>query len=577
VKIGEAESFRSGWQSLLASLGTGIEESSATGAGPARSGKSFEDASAETLGSASATYSLLAGGKALSWKAGTSQVDPSKTNHRTAAPEEGRTDIPASQPVSGAPRQTATAAKETAIKGQKESASDTQRTAAGKSVKTLASAPMKRPESSEPAQTALLVAVSSAQALRVTESSASQGRSAMDTTDFAGRQKLDGLKTQGLADSAPSPFTSQRLSGTGLTGIRPAQVAAVKEPAGGQAVIGSTKNGTLEVKASQDDLVKGSELPASSETEPVPGVEPPSASTVAPALSGKETETVRQAQDSVANPATGEGVVRPVLASGSAGAQSSQFHAPLSVASNSGSLSGEPASTSASARPGHAGGNHATIQPVNCLSATQPVAGAQDSANPILVRDLGGARETAGTTGNLAHGSNAPATGPGTGDTFAALDTETTSRTSTWIHADAHRAEAGFQDPALGWVSVRADVGAGGIHASLVPASADAAQALGGHLAGLSAHLTEQHTPVETLTLAAPEGRGLDAGMDRNANQGMDQGAGHGSQARQQSGTEAEAATVAPAVPTGVRSPAGEMETILPVARPGDMHISVMA
>jgi len=73
-------------------------------------------------------------------------------------------------------------------------------------------------------------------------------------------------------------------------------------------------------------------------------------------------------------------------------------------------------------------------------------------------------------------------------------------------------------------------MGAGGVHASLVPGSADAAQALGGHLAGLNSFLAEQHTPVETLTLAAPEGRWAgplgDQGTSQGMNQGLDQEAG---------------------------------------------------
>lgn len=108
-------------------------------------------------------------------------------------------------------------------------------------------------------------------------------------------------------------------------------------------------------------------------------------------------------------------------------------------------------------------------------------------------------------------------TGSGLKETFAALDAEGAAGKPTWIHAGAQRAEAGIEDPELGWVSVRADMGSGGVHASLVPGSADAAQALGGHLAGLNSYLSDHHTPVETLTLAAPEsgwsGPGAGAGQ----------------------------------------------------------------
>jgi hypothetical protein len=54
---------------------------------------------------------------------------------------------------------------------------------------------------------------------------------------------------------------------------------------------------------------------------------------------------------------------------------------------------------------------------------------------------------------------------------------------------------------------VRAELAAGSVHAAIVPGSAEAVQALGGHMAALHTYLNEQRTPVETLTLAEPEGR----------------------------------------------------------------------
>jgi len=76
---------------------------------------------------------------------------------------------------------------------------------------------------------------------------------------------------------------------------------------------------------------------------------------------------------------------------------------------------------------------------------------------------------------------------------------------SRWTLAGIHRAEAGFEDPSLGWVSVRAQAGAGGIHAVVVPASDTAAQVLNTHLAGLNAHITTQYEHLSTVTLASSE------------------------------------------------------------------------
>ncbi len=112
-------------------------------------------------------------------------------------------------------------------------------------------------------------------------------------------------------------------------------------------------------------------------------------------------------------------------------------------------------------------------------------------------------------------------------ETFAALDSIGNKGAPTWTHVSAHQAEAGFQDPSLGWIAVRALADAKGIHAALVPGSADAAQSLGTHLAGLHAYLTEHHTPVATLTLAAQErqwaGQGMGQGAGQNTRQGEPQ------------------------------------------------------
>jgi hypothetical protein len=128
--------------------------------------------------------------------------------------------------------------------------------------------------------------------------------------------------------------------------------------------------------------------------------------------------------------------------------------------------------------------------------------------------------------GEPAGSSAAAATGPDPREVFATLDAGGAPGKPTWIHAGAQRAEAGFQDPALGWVAVRADASGSGVHAQLVPASSDAAQALGSHLEGLNAYLGEHHTPVETVTLAAPDGGWTGTSGDRGAGQGSQQGAG---------------------------------------------------
>lgn len=158
-----------------------------------------------------------------------------------------------------------------------------------------------------------------------------------------------------------------------------------------------------------------------------------------------------------------------------------------------------------------------------------------------LVRDPGVTRAATGSSGPTPAAGTGPATGSGGASTFAALDSASGHADQSWIHTGPQHAEAGFQDPALGWVGVRADVNAGVVHATVIPGSADAAQALDGHMAGLNAYLSGEHQHVETLTLAAPpssnggftmgqgSGQGMNQDPGQGANQGANQGAGHGS------------------------------------------------
>jgi hypothetical protein len=142
-----------------------------------------------------------------------------------------------------------------------------------------------------------------------------------------------------------------------------------------------------------------------------------------------------------------------------------------------------------------------------------------------LSRDPSGLRIAADAVGGHPVSSAGTTASSSGRETFAALDADSNLGPPTWVHSTAQHAEAGFNDPSLGWVGVRADMSAGSIHAGVVPGSTDAAQALSGHMAGLSAHLAAQHTSVQSITVSTPEaGGGLGAG------QGSQQGAYQGSQ-----------------------------------------------
>jgi len=92
----------------------------------------------------------------------------------------------------------------------------------------------------------------------------------------------------------------------------------------------------------------------------------------------------------------------------------------------------------------------------------------------------------------------------GNNEVFAALDASGAPATN-WVHAGARHAEAGYLDPALGWVGVRAETAGAAVHATIVPMSADAAQMLGSHMPALSAYMAEHSAAATRVTMAAPE------------------------------------------------------------------------
>jgi hypothetical protein len=149
-------------------------------------------------------------------------------------------------------------------------------------------------------------------------------------------------------------------------------------------------------------------------------------------------------------------------------------------------------------------------------------AGNSTALPSTLFRDLSSTHGGTGPTNATARNSTT-ATLPSK-EPFAALDAATGPGTPAWVHASSRRAEAGFEDPSLGWVGIRADASSGQVHATLLPGSSDAAQSLDGHLPGLHAYLADVHTPVASLTLATPESRESAFSTEQNQGEGMNQG-----------------------------------------------------
>jgi hypothetical protein len=245
-----------------------------------------------------------------------------------------------------------------------------------------------------------------------------------------------------------------------------------------------------------------------------------------------------------------------------------------------------------------AGGNSAL--PVTTRRATREVvtampAGHGGVATPVqftalpgdamgLLHDPQGAlRGDAGSVTGTGNGTAAPALR----ETFSALDAEAAPGAPALTHATGRQVEAGFQDPALGWIGVRADLSGGGVHASLVPDSVASAQELGRHMDGINNYLAEQHTPVASLGMAAPNGRGADA----SGGDGFGQGTQQGSQQGSQQGTDQNAQQYVNAERQPDRTISREdSDKVVPAVNPGSRvevgnstygasgaHISVMA
>jgi hypothetical protein len=145
---------------------------------------------------------------------------------------------------------------------------------------------------------------------------------------------------------------------------------------------------------------------------------------------------------------------------------------------------------------------------------------------------------------------------------FNAMDAAGTDTPSTWIRADAHHAEAGFQDSSLGWVSVRAQASAGVIHAALIPSSEVAGQVLGSHLAGLNAHLIGHHEHLHPITLSTPDAGGNSRDMGREMAQGNGADTSH---SRQQHMREDREPVRAGSMARSVHTIAEEPQAILPI------------
>lgn len=313
---------------------------------------------------------------------------------------------------------------------------------------------------------------------------------------FASRAALAPGRTQTAAGTANAaedrPASQARTAVPAGTGER---TAAEGPPSAGQTVLES--NGRQET---QESALAG--LPLAEDQAQVlaqAGGQAAANNNAAPADGRTSSRKAAVATPAVSQPASGAAVAQRPF-------QGSNAH-PVSAAT------GSPARES-----GAAAGQH-----TEHIAQTQPAAATASA--PAWVEAARGAQGTVNASGAQAEASGTIHADSGPQAAFAALDSAVKPDAPSWIHAGTRRAEAGFEDPALGWVGVRADLSSSGVHATLVPGSVEAAQALSGHMAGLNAYLAEHHTPVATLSMASPG----DRGMSNSAGQGMNPGSGQSS------------------------------------------------
>ena len=116
--------------------------------------------------------------------------------------------------------------------------------------------------------------------------------------------------------------------------------------------------------------------------------------------------------------------------------------------------------------------------------------------------------------------ASSTAAGLGRGNAFQSLDADGRQPTVRWFHTGAQRAEAGFEDSSLGWVSVRANGENGSVQTALVPSSEEAAHVLAGHLAGLNGFLSSRTPGAGDVTIASPESGATGMGAHAGSGQG---------------------------------------------------------
>ncbi len=543
-----AQSGAARWKQVLEAMGMGpASASQGTDAAPQTTGKTVADGAATTTAAQQdAAKDLLAALQTVDTGAkqnGTSVVKGSSAKTTTTQKKDDGPQDTRVKSASGADAITAAALASQAA------------------VQTVAAAPVSATSAAGAAALAT-EALAKGSADTVTAVSAVQADAERGRTAFAGA-----LQTAADAGQTPVP-AQQNDSG--------AELPTKQVPAANAAVQAESPEAAVPVQAAQG-------VPAGTWSGPITSTDGATGATAALETDAAEKSaaaaTARVGTVSIAAPqGNAAGTKLNAATTATTGAKDSDAtvvdadSAPLVNAQNdtgANTVAGMRAETRSIATAQRATTRvHGTANEAVHATVTGTPAAAQDASASAMVRESG--IVTAANANQ--RGTESQAVLPSSGDSahaaFAALDSGGSSAATTWGQAGSHTAEAGYRDPVLGWVSVRAQQDAAGVHATVIPVSQDAAQSLGTHLAGLNAYLAEHNSAVSTVAIAMPDASAAGTGQNMSSPSG---------QGQQNAGQESAPASVS----TGTMDRAGTtsnttLAAIAPLTN-GGTYISVLA
>jgi len=204
---------------------------------------------------------------------------------------------------------------------------------------------------------------------------------------------------------------------------------------------------------------------------------------------GEENSDMSRSAGATRAVRAGAEVSTTLVASGSAAVLKTAVHASAesSLSGSGGGLSAVPAGVSSGELPAQPGFSHT---PEFTAIGGRSVSGgiAESGRNPFQALD---SLDASDAENGLS--------GPRVGYQSAAAHSSSVGGVN-----GVRALEIGYQDPALGYVELRAHTVGGGIHASLAAQSADSGSVLEAHLSSLASWMTERRTPVASLSVSSP-------------------------------------------------------------------------